>query len=42
LDANPNEERLAWPPRAEDLRRLYVAEHLSAAKIAASPPFCII
>lgn len=30
-----NEENLVWPPRAEDLRRLYVEKHLSAAKIAA-------
>lgn len=28
------EEKLPWPPRAEDLRRLYLEEHLSAAKIA--------
>lgn len=28
------EERLAWPPRAEDLKRLYADEHLSAARIA--------
>ena len=27
-------EALAWPPRREDLERLYVAEHLSAMKIA--------
>lgn len=29
------EKALAWPPTAEDLRRLYIDEHLSAAKIAA-------
>jgi intein-encoded DNA endonuclease-like protein len=28
-------EKLTWPPTPEDLRRLYVDEHLSAAKIAA-------
>ncbi len=31
----PIEGKLEWPPRAEDLRRLYIDEHLSAAKIAA-------
>jgi hypothetical protein len=30
-----NGENLAWPPRADDLRRLYLDERLSAAKIAA-------
>jgi len=29
------QEILVWPPRVEDLRRLYLDEHLSAAKIAA-------
>ena len=29
------EEKLVWPPLADDLRRLYVDEHLSTAKIAA-------
>ncbi len=28
------DEKLPWPPSAEDLRRLYLDEHLSAAKIA--------
>lgn len=28
------EEKLEWPPRAEDLRRLYLVERLSAGKIA--------
>ena len=27
-------EKLAWPPKREDLERLYVEEHLSAMKIA--------
>lgn len=27
-------ERLVWPPKKEDLERLYVVEKLSAAKIA--------
>lgn len=31
---SPEEAKLRWPPRAEDLQKLYVDEHLSAAKIA--------
>jgi hypothetical protein len=34
MNAAP-EEKLEWPPTAEDLRRLYLDERLSAAKIAA-------
>jgi len=33
LDAG-HEEKLSWPPDPDDLRRLYLDEHLSAAKIA--------
>ena len=32
--SEPEETTLAWPPKPEDLRRLYVDKHLSAMKIA--------
>ncbi|MDA4136106.1 MAG: hypothetical protein OK449_03780 [Thaumarchaeota archaeon] len=35
MSASPAEDTLPWPPRPEDLRRLYIDEHPSAAKIAA-------
>jgi hypothetical protein len=35
MEAAPEGEKLVWPPKAEDLRRLYIDERLSAAKIAA-------
>src|SRR5437867_1804746 len=31
---HPEPSRLVWPPAAEDLKRLYIDEKLSAAKIA--------
>ena len=32
--SDSGKEKLAWPPKKDDLERLYLAEHLSASKIA--------